>query len=499
MIFKTDKSEILDYLQDASNFRGDCEGVYFPENETEVSNILKECNASGKRVTISGNGTGLTGGRVPENGVVISTSRMNSLVEINEDEMYAIVQPGAVLRDFQEAVESKGLFYPPDPTERDCFIGATVANNSSGAKTFKYGPTRDYVLALKVILANGDSVTLERGKMIAENHKLTLSTDSGKRIDLQVPEYDMPATKNSAGYYSKPDVDAIDLFIGSEGTLGVITEIKLKLLKLPTNVLSSIIFFDIEANAFDFVLETSTVSGNNRAANKNDAINALGIEFFDANALEFMKEDYPQIPAGTQAAIWFEQEITNETEEPVLDQWMELIEKHGGDLETAWIATNEADRNHFKDFRHAVAWKVTEYLARENVRKVGTDTAVPGESFVDYYKYMTNLVSQNGLDYVCYGHAGNSHLHLNMLPKDEGEYNKAKSLYGEICAKAIELKGTISAEHGIGKLKRNYLSLMYSDDHIKQMSQIKKQLDPALILGIGNMIDPKYFNNSELN
>ena len=497
MIFKTDKSEILDYLQDASNFQGDCEGVYFAENEKDVSEIIKECNASGKHVTISGNGTGLTGGRVPENGVVISTSRMNSIIEINEDEMYAIVQPGVVLRDFQEAVESKGLFYPPDPTERDCFVGATVANNSSGAKTFKYGPTRDYVLAIKVILVDGESLTLERGKLFAKNYKLTLSTDSGNKIDLQVPEYNMPATKNSAGYYSKPDVDAIDLFIGSEGTLGVITEIKLKLLKLPDNVLSSIIFFNDESNAFGFILETSEVSGNNREANKNDGINALGIEFFDANALKFMIDDYPQIPSDTQAAIWFEQEISDDTEEQVLEEWMEQIEKHGGDLETAWMATNEADRNHFKDFRHAVAWKVTEYLARENVRKVGTDTAVPREAFVNYYKYMTNLVSQSGLNYVCYGHAGNSHLHLNMLPKDEEEYKKAKSLYGKICAKAVELNGTISAEHGIGKLKRNYLGLMYSEDHIKQMAKFKKQLDPTLILGIGNMIDPKYFDNND--
>lgn len=493
MIFKNDKSEILNYLVDASNYKGDCEGVYFPKSDEEISELLKQCNNDGKHVTISGNGTGLTGGRVPEDGVVISTSLMNSIIEINKNEMYAIVQPGVVLRDFQEAVESKGLFYPPDPTERDCFVGATVANNSSGAKTFKYGPTRDYVIAIKVVLPDGDSIKLERGKALADNYKIVLTTDSNREIELQVPEYTMPTTKNSAGYYSKTDVDAIDLFIGSEGTLGIITEIKFKLIKLPENVLSSIIFFDNEDDALNFIIETRDISYMNRQKNSNESINALGIEFFDANSLKFMTDDFPQIPADTQAAVWFEQEITDSTEEQVLNDWLEQIEKHNADLETAWIATNEADRNHFKDFRHALAWKVSEYLTRKSVRKVGTDTAVPGDSFIEYYKYSVNLVKETGLNYVCYGHAGNSHLHLNMLPNDEEEYIKARSLYSELCAKAIELNGTISAEHGIGKLKRNYLNLMFSDENILQMARLKKQLDPKLILGMGNIIDPKYF------
>jgi D-lactate dehydrogenase (cytochrome) len=496
MIYKTDKSEILDFLQDASNYKGDCEGVYFPVNEEELVSILKKCNEEKVHLTVSGNGTGLSGGRVPADGAVVSTSLLNKILEINEAEMYAVLQPGVLLSDFQQAVESKGLFYPPDPTERNCFMGATVANNSSGAKTFKYGPTRNYVLGIRVILPSGEIVSIKRGETCARDYKLNLVTETGQTIYLKVPQYDMPKTKNSAGYFSKPGIDAIDLFIGSEGTLGIITEIKLKLIPLPENVLSAIIFFENEDNALNFIVDVRDKSIENHKHNNDMSINALGIEFFDSKSLKFLEDDYPQIPVNAGAAVWFEQQITSVSEEQVLNEWLEQIEKYNGDIESAWIATSDADRNKFKDFRHEIAWKVTEYFARENVRKVGTDTAVPNPEFIKYYKYSVNLVTENGLNYVCYGHAGNSHLHLNMLPKNEAEYNKARAIYEQLCTKAVELKGTISAEHGIGKLKRSYLKLMFTENEIKQMAELKKQLDPNLVLGIGNIIDPVYFENS---
>lgn len=494
MIIKTDKSEIMDFFQDASNFKGDCEAVYFPKEAEEVKQILIDANKNKTHVTISGNGTGLTGARVPEDGIVISTNLLNKIIEINETNKYAVIEPGVILKDFQDLVESKGLFYPPDPTERNCFVGATVANNSSGAKTFKYGPTRDYVEAANIILPDGEEVYLNRGDIYAVDNILSFITKSGKLIKLNLPAHPMPETKHTAGYYYKPGMDAIDLFIGSEGTLGFLSEIKLKLIDLPRNILSSIIFFDDEMDALNFITEVRESSKSNRNSNDLSLINALGLEFFDNNSLKFMIEEYTQIPQTANAAVWFEQEIDDVSEEEALNNWMELIEKNNGDLETAWIATNEKDRTKFKDFRHAISWKVTEYITRENVRKVGTDTAVPDNKFLEYYNYIITTVKSNGLNYICYGHAGNSHVHLNMLPKNETEYLKARKIYADLCSKAVEMNGTISAEHGIGKLKRNFLNIMFNETEIKEMAQLKKALDPNLILGIGNIFETNYFD-----
>ncbi|MBN1301836.1 MAG: FAD-binding oxidoreductase [Melioribacteraceae bacterium] len=489
MKFKTDNSEIQDFLNDASNFKGTCEGVYFPQNEADIIEILKDANRKNLQVTVSGNGTGLNGGRVPEGGIVISTNNLNRVIEINEEQKYAVVETGVLLSEFHTMIEQKGLFYPPDPTEQNCFLGATVANNSSGAKSFKYGPTRDYVEELDVILPTGDKFTIKRGEISADGFVLKLTTDSGDDIVIQLPRYRMPDTKNSAGYYCKAGMDAIDLFIGSEGTLGIITRVKLKLIDKPENILSCVVFFSDENDALNFIAGAVDLSVNND--DSPDQINALGLEYFDKYSLRFMKEEYPQIPAHAGAAVWFEQEINDYTEEILLDKWVELLSEHNADIETAWIATNDKDREKFKDFRHAVSSKVTEYITREGIRKIGTDTAVPKDQFPEYYNFITKLVEENNIKYIVYGHAGDSHLHLNMMPVNQNEYDLARNIYHRLCEKAVEMKGTVSAEHGIGKLKRNYLKLMYSDENLKAMAKVKRTLDPNLILNIGNIIDPE--------
>ncbi len=144
MVIKTNPDEIQSFLVDAANYKGECEAVYFPETENEIVAIVKEANQKGIHITVAGNGTGLTGARVPQGGIVISTEKLNKIIEINADDNYAVIQPGVILKDFQDEVESKGFFYPPDPTERNCFVGATIATNASGAKTFKYDQHKIY-------------------------------------------------------------------------------------------------------------------------------------------------------------------------------------------------------------------------------------------------------------------------------------------------------------------------------------------------------------------
>ncbi|MGE5363209.1 MAG: FAD-binding oxidoreductase [Bacteroidota bacterium] len=492
MIRKTSPDEIQNYLSDAANIKGHCDAVCLPESAEEISRILSEAYQSDTPVTIAGNGTGLTGARVPMGGIVVSTEKLNRILEINKEEKYILAEPAVLLNDLQEEVESRGLFYPPDPTERGCFIGATAATNSSGARTFKYGPTRNFVQEIEVVLPDGELCLIKRGEVKAEGYDLTLRTLSGKTIDIKLPDYKMPATKNAAGYYCHPDMDAIDLFIGSEGTLGVITRLKLKLLDLPENVLSSVIFFDEEEGALEFIGRARELSYQARQSGADDAIDARGLEYFDSKSLRFLQEEFPQIPQKAQAAVWFEQNITADTEETLFEKWFELITETGGDEESAWFASNSSDRERFKNFRHAVSAKVNEYISNNNITKVGTDIAVPDVRMKEFYYFLKETAEASGINYLIYGHFGNSHYHMNMLPKDQEEHGRAKEMYLNICRKAVGMSGTISAEHGIGKLKRQYLLEMYGEDIIKKMAALKLSLDPKGLLCRGNIFDEKY-------
>ncbi len=494
MIIKKEKDEIISYLSDAANFQGNCSEVIFPENESDIIEAVKSANANKVQITVSGNGTGLTGGRVPEKGSVLATDKLNKIISIDADKMKAVVQPGVLLADFKSETAKLGCYYPPDPTEQNCFIGGTIATNASGAKSFKYGSTRNFVERIEVVLPDGDTIALNRGEVFADNFTLELTTNSARKITLNLPEIEMPNVKHAAGYFIKRGMDAIDLFIGAEGTLGVITEAELKLLSLPENFLSAVIFFPDEAKALDFIDDARAKSYESRKPGADSEIDALSLEFFDSNALDFLREDYPNITASHAAAVWFEQETTSGNEDLITEKWINLIEKYGGDLENSWIATDVKERREFQDFRHAVSWKISESLTRNNLRKVGTDTAVPHDKFHEFYYYSKKLVADAGLAFVNYGHFGDSHMHLNMLPKNEEELALAKKLYGTICAKSVALGGTVSAEHGIGKFKREYFELMYPEEQIRKMAKIKKKLDPNLIMNIGNIFSEKFYH-----
>ncbi|HZW38288.1 MAG TPA: FAD-binding oxidoreductase [Ignavibacteriaceae bacterium] len=483
MKIKTNRDEILDYLSDASNYKGTCEAVYFPENISDLKKAMKDCYDKAIPVTISGSGTGLSGGRVPEEGIVISTSMLNKIIDINENEKFAVVEPGVILNDLISALSEKNLLYPPDPTEGNCFIGGTIATNASGEKSFKYGATRRHILELKVILPNGDTLNLKRGELFAEGFKFQLKSDEGNIFNLNLPEYKMPETKNASGYFVKKNMDAIDLFIGSEGTLGVIAEAKLKLIKKPEKIFSAVIFFNNDIDALNFIVEV-----RDRSKGNDDIINALALEFIDGNALAFIKEEYPQLKEEYKAAVWFEQDLLYNEDEKLIASLTELIKKYNANEEEIWMAFNDKEVAELKKFRHTFPVKVNEYLAKNNFKKLGTDTAVPDNKFVEFYNFNIQTIKESKLNYVVYGHFGNSHIHLNMLPKNDNEYKLGKKVYMQLCKKAVELGGTVSAEHGIGKLKTDYLKMMYGAEVINKMFKLKKTLDPKNILGRGNLI-----------
>ncbi len=487
MITKTEQNEIQDYLKDASNTKGYCDAVVYPENTNDVISILKRANAEKFKVTVCGNRTGLSGGSVPTGGIVLSTEKMNRILEINEEEKFAIVEPGVLLSDFLKELKPKKLYYPPDPTELNCFLGGTVATNASGSKTFKYGPTRDFVIGIEIVLPTGDLLVLERGKYFAQRKKISLFTENELKVELTIPSLKSLPTKNTAGYFCREGMDAIDLFIGSEGTLGILTKLSLRLLPAPQKVLSAVIFFISEIDGLNFIEESRNESYNSRKNKLDLSIDALALEYFDKYALNFLRDDFPNIPKHANSAVWFEQEVNEESSNQITDLWISLIERHTGDLNHSWIAMNEKDKSQFVEFRHRISTKVNEFISSRNFRKLGTDFAVPDKELKNFYFQIKNDVSNAGLDYVIYGHFGNSHIHLNMLPKNPMEFELAKNLYNAMCISAIKSGGTFAAEHGVGKNKKELLYKMYDEKVIDEMWRIKQTLDPNLILGNGNI------------
>ena len=475
MQIKSSPDEIQSYLSDASFIReGHADRVVFPESVEEVAEIVAGANRDRVPVTVSGAGTGTVGGRVAFGGIVLATERLNRIKSIVHEDGggYAVVEAGVFLSDLQRAVDHEGLLYPPDPTERGCFIGGTVATNASGARTYKYGPTRNYIRRLKVVLASGEIADLRRGDVRADaNGRIQV----GNSIDVQLPNYYMPATrKNASGYFVAPGMDAVDLFIGSEGTLGVICEVETRLLPKPEGLLSGVVFFADEADVLALVAEV------------RKRVDARALEFFDRESLNFLRQKYTEIPSEAVAAIFFEQETTAATEDSVQNGWLALLDQHHA-FPDSWFATNEQDQARLREFRHQLPVLMNEWFARYNQRKVSTDMAVSDDAFPGLFRLYKETLQSSGLRYTIFGHIGDNHVHVNILPRDESEGAHARELYVQFLKYAASVGGTLSAEHGVGKLKREYLRFFYTDAQLREMAALKKAFDPNGILGRGNI------------
>lgn len=482
MQIKINPDDVEPYLGDASFIReGHAERVVFPESIDEISEVLASANRYRSPVTVSGAGTGTVGGRVAFGGIVLATEKLNRIKSIvhHEDGGLAVVEPAVILSDLQRAVDQEGLLYPPDPTERGCYVGGTVATNASGARTFKYGPTRNYVQRLKVVLASGEVLNLRRGTVHADEHGILRL---GNSIELKLPNYRRPHTrKNASGYFVAPGMDAIDLFIGSEGTLGVICEIEVRLIPKPQGLLSGVVFFAGEADVLAFV------------ADARERADARALEFFDNESLNFLRTKYPTIPPNAAGAIFFEQETTDTDEEAVFSQWQTLLDQNHA-FPDSWFATNEQDQSKLREFRHQLPVLMNEWFAHYKQRKVSTDMAVPDAAFPGLFRLYKDTLRASGLRYTIFGHIGDNHVHVNILPRDDEEGVRARELYVQYLKYAAFVGGTLSAEHGVGKLKRDYLRFFYTDGQLREMAAVKKAVDPNGILGRGNIFSEDLLN-----
>ena len=504
MLIKKEQDEIQSFLADASNTAGGrAERVLFPESAEEVARALAEASGEGTPVTAAGAGTGIVGGRVPYGGVVLSTERLNRVGEFvreGDGRGFATVGAGVVLGDFQREAKARGMLYPPDPTEWSCFIGGTVATNASGARTFKYGATRAYVRALQVALTTGDILELRRGELFAgADGSVRIPLGGGRKIEARLPTYTMPATrKHAAGYFTRPGMDLIDLFVGSEGTLGVVTEAELSLLPQPEGVLAGVVFFKSEEQLLAFVRDARALSLQTRVTSNGGAspagvgLDARALEYFDREALKFLRERYPLVPLEAAGAVFFEQETAEATEEALMGEWLELVERHDALAEESWFGTNESDRAEMRAFRHALPVMVNEWLARQGQRKVSTDMAVPDDKFPEMLRFYKETLRAGRLGYVIFGHIGDNHVHVNILPRDDAEAVAARETYGRFVERAVSLGGTISAEHGVGKIKRDYLRALYGEQHLREMAALKRAFDPACVLGRGNVFPEEF-------
>jgi D-lactate dehydrogenase (cytochrome) len=517
MLVKTEQDEIQSFLADSSNMAGGrAARVVIPENSEEVAAALARASEERTPVTVAGAGTGIVGGRVPLGGVVLSTERLNRIGEIVREDGggRAMVGAGVVLADFQREVRARGLLYPPDPTESSCFVGGTVATNASGARTFKYGPTRRYVRRLKVALAGGDLLDIRRGEIFADSEgRISVPLAGGRSIEARLPSYTMPATrKHAAGYFVAPGMDLIDLFVGSEGTLGVVTEAEVSLLPQPEGVLAGVVFFKQEEDLLAFVREVRSRSLRTRAGETREhdekvargeelsfdecfipvGIDARALEYFDTESLKFLRERYPLVPLGAAGAVFFEQETTASTEENLLTAWYALLQQHNAMLQDSWFGTNLHDRAEMRAFRHALPVMVNEWLARHGQRKVSTDMAVPDEAFPQMLDFYKQALRAGRLQYVIFGHVGDNHVHVNILPRDDVEQLAAREIYMRFIRRAVSYGGTISAEHGVGKIKREYLRELYGDAALREMAELKRAFDPACVLGRGNIFAEEF-------
>lgn len=439
-------------LTDASGFKGEADAVFTPGNETELSRLLVEANRDLIPVTILGAGTGITGGSMPKNGWSVSMRKFRG-IEIEQGR--AIAGAGVPLTDLQAAAARSGQFYAPDPTEWTASVGGTINTNASGSRSFLYGSTRRHVLALKVVFMDGQ---------IREFHR-------DEPIDFSVPALPLPAsTKSSAGYPLRPGMDWIDLICGSEGTLAVITEAVLRLLPKPRRLLAGVVFFKDEESALDAVGDWRSIAGERM------------LEYMDARSLELLRPAYQEIPEQARAAVLIEQEDGDAA------VWVERLERARALMEGSWFGETDRDRERFRVFRHALPERVNATVIQRGFMKLGTDFAAPLERGREMLAYCRRRLAESyGGDYVVYGHAGDAHLHINMLPSTSEENSAGFALMTDFARKAVEFKGTVSAEHGLGKRKAHFLGIQYTPEQLGEMKKVKRHLDPNWLLGQGNL------------
>jgi glycolate oxidase len=442
-----DEESLRNYAHDETeNLNYPPEVVLKPKTAEEISAILKICNADLIPVTPRGAGTGLSGGALAHlGGVLLSTERMNSIINIDERNLQVITEPGVITEVLQNAVKEKKLFYPPDPSSRgSCFIGGNIAENSGGPKAVKYGVVKDYVINLEVVLPTGEIIW------------------TGANV-----------LKNSTGY------NLTQLVVGSEGTLGIVTKIVLKLIPLPAyDVLMLVPFRNLEEAG-------EAVSAIFRAGFVPSAM-----ELMEINALQIVSRfvDSTAVPITEDTAAHLIIEVDGNNMDVLMSE-MEAI----GNLLTQY----DIGEIYFADdaSQKTELWKLRRRVA-EAVKLIGytieEDTVVPRAELPALIRGVKELGVKHDFEVVCYGHAGDGNLHIRIrkagIPNSHGNAEMNQVLR-ELFVLVQGLGGTISGEHGIGLIQKTYMDIVFPETNLYLMREIKKAFDPNNILNAGKIFD----------
>ncbi|MEL3972727.1 glycolate oxidase subunit GlcD [Rossellomorea oryzaecorticis] len=434
--YRDSSAERLVYSYDATpNFQSMPDGVIVPRSTGEVSEIVKLCNEHQVPIVPRGSGTNLCAGTCPtEGGLVLLFTHMNRILEVDEENLTVTAQPGVVTLDLIHEVESRGLFYPPDPSSmKISTIGGNINENSGGLRGLKYGVTRDYVLALVAVLPNGD--------IIRTGGKLA---------------------KDVAGY------DLTRLFVGSEGTLCVITEATLKLVPMPeTKQTMLALYQDIEAAA----QSVSSIISNR--------IIPATLEFLDQPTLEVV-EDFAKIglPTDVKAVLLIEQDGPPEVVARDMKHMEEICLKN--EAVSVQLAATEVEAEALRTARRSAL----SALARLKPTTILEDATVPRSEIAKMVKAINDIAERHDLKICTFGHAGDGNLHPTVATdaRDLDEMERVEAAFEEIFAHAIELGGTITGEHGVGMMKAPYLEWKLGPEGINAMKMIKQSFDPNNIM-----------------
>ena len=430
--------EIESYSRDASGLSYPPELVVRVRETGQIQALMKLANEYGFPVIPRGGGSGLAGGCLPVlGGVVLSLEKLNRIISIDTKNLIAETQPGAITKTLRDAVRQKKLFFPPDPAGMDqSTIGGNAATNAGGPSCVKYGTTKDYVLGLEAVLPSG--------RMIK----------TGTRTRKGVVGYDMT-----------------QLLIGSEGTLGIITRLILKLIPLPAAIGGLTTLFSQLPTAMKAVTEILN-SGHLPSA----------MEFMDGKCLSLVKESLPFHVPGDNAALLIIEVDGNPDEIKREINGIETILKEIGATHVL-PAFGEKDRQAIWSVRRQVSLKIHENCALY----IPEDVAVPIENIPTLVAELPKFEAEYSLKIYTFGHSGDGNIHLNITTQNRDNIKRVESGVRDILARVIQMGGTISGEHGIGQAKKQYLSMELSAENIRLQTEIKKVFDPNMILNPGKI------------
>jgi D-lactate dehydrogenase (cytochrome) len=502
------------HLEDAAHFPGGhAAGVAYARSEAEIAELLR----NETRILPIGAQSSLTGGATPFGDIVLGMGRMNRVVSVSSDR--ATVEAGVSVAALEEAARKVSATYPPRPTFTGAFVGGSVATNAAGAATFKYGSTRDWVEALTVILANGEALDLVRGACTASDRGFLIHAGD-RQIRVPVPQYRMPdVAKRSAGYFARPGMDLVDLFIGSEGTLGIITQVTVCLLSpAPANALA-LVMCPSEHAGVELVAALRAASIETWRTKDVHGIDICAIEHIDRRSLEILAEDRAigsldvavprgtelaliiqlELPPGTDAASAYEQiaaaasAASPATDGPLV-RFCRLIERHGLIDSTEFAAPGDERRaSELLAFREAVPTAVNRRVgvAKQTIdtriEKTAADMVVPFERFAEMMQVYRDGFGSQGLDYAVWGHISDGNVHPNVIPRSYEDIERGKEAILTFGREVARLGGCPLAEHGVGRnaVKQALLRQLYGDEGIAQMRAVKQALDPDRKLARG--------------